>query len=225
MSRLLLAFAAPLLALLTSATGVAHAADPEAPRQYEHINPPQPTQTPAKVEVVELFWYGCPHCYDLEPYLARWLQTKPEHVAFVRMPAVFSANKLWQLHAQAFYTAEALGVLERIHPAMFEAVQKTRRPLSTPEELKAFFKDQGVAEDAFAKAWDSFSVQARLRQAMTLTQRYGIDGVPAIVVNGKYRTSGSLTGSYPNLIKVMESLVDQEHKAMPAAASTKDGAS
>lgn len=225
MSRLLLVFTAPIFALLTAATGVVHAADIQTPRLYEHVSPPQPTQTPAKVEVVELFWYGCPHCYDLEPYLARWLQTKPEHVAFVRMPAVFSANKLWQLHAQAFYTAEALGVLERIHPALFEAVQKTRRPLSTPEQLRAFFKDNGVAEDEFKKAWDSFSVQARLRQAMTLTQRYGIDGVPAIVVNGKYRTSGSLTGSYPNLIKVIESLVDQEHKAMSAAPSTKDGPS
>jgi thiol:disulfide interchange protein DsbA len=210
-------------------TGAAFAADPgpgpgvdfALHGQYENVSPPLPTQSAGKVEVVELFWYGCPHCYEFEPHVTRWLVGQPPHVAFVRIPAVFPNNKQWHLHAQAYYTADALGVLDRLHPAMFDAMNKNKRPIDTRERLQGLFAEHGVAEADFNRAWDSFGVQSRVRQAVGYTERSGIDGVPAVIVNGKYRTSGGLTGSYANLLRVVDALVDQEHKAA-GPSSTKD---
>jgi thiol:disulfide interchange protein DsbA len=209
---------------LGSVTAIAAPAtvDFELQGQHEAIVPPQPTQSPGKVEVVELFWYGCPHCYEFEPYLERWLAKRPPHVVFTRVPAVFANNRLWLLHAQAFYTAQALGVLDRVHGPLFEAYHKVGRPLDTKERLAAFFVERGIPEADFERAWGSFGVQSKTRQAVALTERYGIDGVPAVVVNGKYRTSGSLTGTYANTLKVVDALVEQEQRALPPTPSTTD---
>jgi thiol:disulfide interchange protein DsbA len=224
MTRAGLAFLILLAPLLLASTGAG--AQPSAPAldlrgQYEAVMPPQPTQTPGKVEVVELFTYGCPHCYELEGPLKQWLARKPDYVAFTRMPAVFGNNRLWLVHAQAYYTADALGVLGRVHPAIFEAIHERRRPLDTRERLRTFFQEHGVAEADFDRAWDSFGVQSRIRQAASLTERYGIDGVPAVVVNGKYRTSGSLTGSFANLLRVIDTLAAQERAAVTGTPSTR----
>ncbi|MDJ0863660.1 MAG: thiol:disulfide interchange protein DsbA/DsbL [Gammaproteobacteria bacterium] len=191
--------------------------------QYEKVSPPQPTANPERIEVVELFWYGCPHCYTLEPYLKRWAKKKPDYVEFRRMPAVF--NERWALHAQAYYTAEALGVLEQIHEPFFEAIHRHRRPLQTSEQIMAFFAEHGVDKEDFRKAWGSFAVSANVRRATVMSQRYGIDGVPAVIINGKYRTSGSLAGTYPNVIKVINALAQEEHKAIAATPAASDGAS
>ncbi len=191
--------------------------------QYERITPPQPTQSPDKVEVLELFWYGCPHCYTLEPYLQRWVKGKPDHATFRRMPAIFSER--WIPHAQAYFAAEALGVLEEIHDPLFAAMHREKRPINSKDQLKAFFKEQGVSEEDFLRTYSSFAVRSKVRQAMVMTNRYGISGVPAIIVNGKYRTSGTLAGSFQSLMKVIDVLVDEEHKAITAASSTKDEAS
>jgi thiol:disulfide interchange protein DsbA len=205
-------------AALAGAAGPATAPDLELNGQYEAITPPQQRPDASKVEVIELFWYGCPHCYELEPFLSRWAAARPPDVDFVQMPAVFSNNRLWMLHAQAFYAAEVLGVRERLHAAMFQALHVSKRPLDTKERLRTFFKENGVAEADFERVWDSFAVQTRVRQAVVLTERFGIDGVPAIVVNRKYRTSGSLTGTYANLLKVVDSLIQRE-RAAPAGAA------
>ncbi len=220
----ILAVSALLLGTITAVTDPAAAVELELEGQYEAIVPAQPTQYPDKVEVVELFWYGCPHCYEFEPYLERWLAKKPPHVVFTRLPAVFANNRLWLLHAQAFYTAQALGVLDRVHGPLFEAYHKAGRPLDTKERLAAFFVERGVPEADFERAWGSFGVQSKTRQAVALTQRYGVDGVPAVVVNGKYRTSGSLTGTFANTLKVVDALVAQEHRALSAPRSTTDAA-
>ncbi len=191
--------------------------------QYDKVVPPQTTPYTKQVEVVELFWYGCPHCFSLEPHLTNWLKSKPDYVVFKRMPAVF--NERWKLHAHAYYTAEHLGVLEKIHEPLFHAIHRQRRAFNTKEQLMAFFKEHGVAEEDFRSAWKSFAVNNDVRRATVMTQRYGIDGVPAVIVNGKYRTSGSLAGTYRNLINVVNVLAEEEHKAMTASASTGDGAS
>ncbi len=223
MKRMTAILALPLCLLAGTAAGAGPAAPPfELQGMYETIEPAQPTQTPDKVEVVELFWYGCPHCYDFEPYLERWLARKPSHVVFTRVPAVFPNNRLWLLHAQAFYTAQALGVLDRIHGPLFEAYQNAKRPLDTQEQLAAFFAERGVPAADFDRAWSSFGVQSKTRQAVALTQRYGIDGVPAVVVNGKYRTSGSLTGTFENVLKVVDALVEQEQRALSPPGSATD---
>ncbi|RMD71961.1 MAG: thiol:disulfide interchange protein DsbA/DsbL, partial [Gammaproteobacteria bacterium] len=111
--------------------------------EYELVTPPQPTEDPSKIEVLEFFWYGCPHCYHAEPLVEAWLKRKPEDVVFRRMPAIFT-NPLWELHARAYYTAEALGIVDKIHRPLFDAIHKERRPMNTEKDIEAFFAEHGV---------------------------------------------------------------------------------
>lgn len=184
------------------------AADYKEKIHYELVQPPQPTTTKDKVEVVEMFWYGCPHCNSLEPYVERWLKRIPANAEFVRIPAVFRPT--WELHARAFYTAEILGVLEKTHSAMFEAIHNQKRNLATEQELMEFFAQHGVKNEDFKRVFKSFAVEAKVRRAKDLSQRYGISGVPAVIVNGKYRTSAQLAGGNANIFKVVNFLVEQE---------------
>ncbi len=177
---------------------------------YELITPPQPTQHADKIEVIEFFWYGCPHCYHLEPEVAKWLKTKPANVEFIRQPAVFS--KAWADHAKAFYTAEALGVSEKIHADFFDAVQNKKEALQTEADLAKFFVAHGVEEKAFHDAYNSFLVDAKLRQANTMAARYGVTGVPALIINGKYKTTGALAKSQENMFNVVNELIKKESK-------------
>ncbi|MGE3846457.1 MAG: thiol:disulfide interchange protein DsbA/DsbL [Gammaproteobacteria bacterium] len=188
-----------------------HAEDVVAGKHYQEIKPAVPTSVAAdKVEVVELFWYGCPHCYAFEPQLKEWLANKPDYVEFVRVPAVFAHN--WEIHARAYYAAQQLGVLDKIHPLLFEAIHREGRKVFSLEEVQGFFADQGVPEAEFKKAYESFDVDTKARHAIALTRQYGITGVPAVIVNGKYRTSGQEAGDYATLLKVVETLADKEHK-------------
>jgi protein dithiol oxidoreductase (disulfide-forming) len=175
---------------------------------YELINPPQPVQNPDKVEVMEFFWYGCPHCYAFEPSVAAWLKNKPANVAFIRQPAVFS--DLWGKHAKAYFVAEALGIEDKTHADFFDAIQNKKQKLSSEEELGAFFAAHGVKADDFHAAYNSFMVDTKLRQAEGMGSRYGVTGVPTIIVNGKYRVSGSTAGSQENIFKVVDELIKQE---------------
>jgi thiol:disulfide interchange protein DsbA len=178
---------------------------------YELVIPPQPTTAPkGKVEVVEMFWYGCPHCNALEPYVNRWLKHKPANVDFVRIPAVF--QPAWEFHARAYYTAQILGVLDKIHSAMFEAIHQQRRRLNTEQELMEFFAEHGVKKEDFKRVFHSFAVEAKVRRARDLSHRYGIDGVPSLIVNGKYRTGARLAGGQANIFKVVNFLVEKESK-------------
>jgi thiol:disulfide interchange protein DsbA len=177
---------------------------------YELVQPPQPTTTKDKVEVVEMFWYGCPHCNALEPYVERWLKRKPANAEFIRIPAVFRPQ--WELHARAFYTAEILGVLDKTHSAMFEAIHSRKMRLSTEAELANFFAQHGVSKDDFKRVFHSFAVEAKVRRAKDLSHRYGIDGVPSIIVNGKYRTGAQLAGGNANIFKVVNFLINKESK-------------
>ncbi|MDH5325518.1 MAG: thiol:disulfide interchange protein DsbA/DsbL [Gammaproteobacteria bacterium] len=177
---------------------------------YQRIVPPQPTTTADKVEVVEMFWYGCPHCNSLEPYVERWLKRIPKNAEFVRIPAIFRPE--WELHARAFYTAEILGVLEKTHSAMFEALHSQKRRLRTDEEIMEFFAEQGVKQGDFKRVFRSFAVEAKIRRAKDLSQRYGIEGVPALIVNGKYRTGARMAGGNANIFKVVNHLVEKESK-------------
>jgi len=177
---------------------------------YETLSPAQPTQNKDKVEVIEFFWYGCPHCYHLEPSIAKWLKTKPKNVEFIRQPAVFS--KVWGDHAKAFFTAEALGVLDKVHDDFFDAIQNKNQKLDTEADLAKFFADHGVEAGAFKEAYSSFLVDAKLRQAKDMAARYGITGVPALIINGKYRTTGPLAKSQENMITVMDQLIKKESK-------------
>lgn len=178
---------------------------------YEVLNPPQPTQHADKIEVIEFFWYGCPHCYAFEPELNKWLKSKPANVEFIRQPAVFS--EAWGKHARAYFVAEALGVVDKIHADFFDAIQNKKQKLETEDELAVFFTEHGVKESDFREAFSSFAVDSKMRQAPAIAAKYGLTGVPAIIINGKYVTNGPLAGTHEKMIEVMNLLIKQESSA------------
>lgn len=183
----------------------------EEGKGYESLKTPQPTQNPEKVEVIEFFWYGCPHCYSFEPELDAWVKKAPKNVEFIRQPAVF--NETWGKHAKAYFVAEALGVVDKVHADLFDAIQNKKQKLDNEAELSAFFEAHGVAKEQFKEAYGSFAVDAKMRQAPVIAGRYGITGVPTVIINGKYVTSGPLAGSHEKMLEVMDQLIKQESQA------------
>jgi thiol:disulfide interchange protein DsbA len=177
---------------------------------YQLLTAAQPTSSePGRVEVLEVFWYGCPHCYTLEPHIKAWLADGiPPEADFRRLPAAL--NPSWQILARAYYTAEALGILDRAHSDIFREFHVNKNPLNTPDSLAEFFERYGVSEAEFADAFNSFAVQTKLRRSDALVRRYRITGVPTFVVNGKYVTSASEAGSVPALFEVVNFLVGKE---------------
>lgn len=191
-------FCVPMLAAAAEAEG----------QGYEALSNPQPTQHPDKVEIIEFFWYGCPHCYSFEPELTAWLKTAPKNVEFIRQPAVF--NDTWGKHAKAYFVAEALGVVDKVHADLFDAIQNKKQKLETEDELSDFFAAHGVDKAQFKEAFSSFAVDTKMRQAPVIAGKYGITGVPTVIVNGKYVTSGPLAGSHEKMLEVMDKLIKQE---------------
>ncbi len=175
---------------------------------YKLIIPPQPTQTGDKIEVIEIFWYGCPHCYDLEPHLEHWLKSKPKDVEFIRVPGILGNG--WIAHAKAFYTAEKLGVLDNIHRPLFDAIHKKGRRIMNEKKLKDFFISQGIDGDEFSEIYNSEEIDAKIKNAFILGKNYKITGVPTIIVNGKFRTTASLSGSNAGIIDTINELADRE---------------
>ena len=178
---------------------------------YQLVTPPQPTKTGDKIEVMEIFWFGCPHCFHFEPILNKWRKHLPEDVQFRYMPGVFRKN--WVPGARAFYTARVLDVDDKVHEAIFNAIHLEHRRLYTEDSFADVFAANGVSREDFDKAWNSFTVENEVREAMQMSRKYGISGVPSIIVNGKYRTSASLTGSYEDMLKVVDQLIDKERAA------------
>jgi len=171
---------------------------------YKRIVPRVPTESGKKAEVVELFWYGCGHCYNMETPLHKWLKTKPDNIVFRRVPAVFSPK--WGFHAQVFYTAEALGILDKVHTPFFESIHELKKKMSTKTDIQAFFKQYGVNGKDFNDAWDSFLVATKVNRAKELTKRYGINSVPTLVVNGQYITDNSMNGGPAKTMRVVNQL-------------------
>ncbi len=183
---------------------------------YTLIAEPQRYEAGDDVEVLELFWYGCPHCYHLEPAIEKWLKTKPQGVTFRRMPA--AAVSRWVPHAKAYYAAEQLGVLDKLHAPLFKALHEEKRRIFTEDEIVEFAGEQGIDKDAFRTAYDSFPVDMKVRKSAELVRRYNIDGVPAVIVDGKFLTSATQTGSTEKMFEVIDYLAAEEAKAAPNAA-------
>ena len=173
--------------------------------------PAQPTNVaPGKVEVVEFFWYGCAHCFKLDPAIEAWRgKGKPQYVEFVRVPAMW--NDTLRMHARLFYTAEALGKLDALHSMIFREIHVNNDPLNTVELMSAFFKKHGVSADEFQKTFASFAVESKLQRADFLNRRYQINSVPQLAVNGKYVTDEGLAGGEPELFQVVQELAAHEH--------------
>ena len=179
--------------------------------EYRTISPAVETQSGNKIEVVEMFWYGCPHCFRLEPRMKKWLKTKPANVNFIQIPAIF--NKSWELHAKAFYTAEVLGVHDKIHSALFDEIHVNKKRLGTKAALKSFFVKHGVKASDFDNTFDSFMMNIKINRARELGKRYGVHGVPALIVNGKYMSDGPMASGHANLIKILDHLINLEAKS------------
>jgi len=196
------------VAFFTSA--ILFAADNFVKGPYESI-PSQPTATGDKIEVLEFFWYGCPHCYSLEPYLEKWQSTKADDVQFIRVPAILGKN--WIPHARAYFTAEKLGIVGKIHRPLFDAIHKDREKITDEKALKNFFTDMGIDKDEFTRIYESSEISEKIQETFLLGQQYQLTGVPAIIVNGKYRTSATMAGSNANLIEVINQLTAKERQS------------
>lgn len=167
-----------------------------------------PTQTGDKVEIAEVFWYGCGHCYSFEPLLEAWKKSLPEGAEMVRSPAIWRDEM--KTHAQMYYTAEALGLLDKVHGSLFSAMHVDHKRMLTEDEIFPVFEAQGVSRDDFKKAFSSFKVTSDVRRADARQRAYKISGTPEIIVNGKYRISSRMTGSQPEMLKVASFLVAKE---------------
>ncbi|MEM7540365.1 MAG: thiol:disulfide interchange protein DsbA/DsbL [Pseudomonadota bacterium] len=195
-----------LLAALFS--GPATAQEFKVGTHYDILPAAKETSDPTKIEVVELFWYGCPHCFSFEPFVEKWLANKADDVVFIRIPAVFS--KTWALHAKAFYAAEQMGILEAFHSALFSALHREKQQLFTQRALVDFVAAKGWDAQGFEAAFTSFSVDGKFRQAQAATRDYGIRGVPSVIINGKYVTSASKVSDYDLMLKLIDHLADIE---------------
>ncbi len=175
---------------------------------YTVLSTPQPTETGDKIEVLEVFMYSCPHCFHLEPTLDKWQDTKPANVEFRRMPAVFGPRP--DLQARAFYAAELLGVEDKFTLAMFDTLHVKKQKVTDENAVVAVAEGAGIDGAEFRKALDSFFVNMKVNRARDATKNYGIDGVPAIVVNGKYRTSPAQATGREGMVKVIDHLIARE---------------
>ena len=192
---------------------LAEARDYDEGIEYQLVTPPVRTASEGKVEVVELFWYGCPHCHSLEPKLKAWKKKLGKNVEFVRIPAVFPNRPAWELHARAYYTADLLGILDKIHTPLFDAIHKDRKKLMNQAALAKFFGKYGVDKATFDDTMYSFGVQMKVNRAKDLTRRYRIDGVPTLIIDGRYRTHASLTNGQAGMLKVTDYLIEKASKS------------
>lgn len=200
--------ASPLLQVVFGALIAAHAWAFEEGIDYTKLTNPQAPESGEKIEVLEVFMYSCPHCFYLEPPLKEWLKTKPEQVRFKRMPAIFSDRVI--PHARAYYAAEELGEIDQFHLPLFRALHDHKRAIWDEDALVTFAEKQGINAKRFREAYRSFSVDGQVRQAWKLGRSFGIDSVPTLIVDGKYRTSPSQTGSYEKTIQVIDYLIGIE---------------
>jgi thiol:disulfide interchange protein DsbA len=180
--------------------------------QYTELKPPQPVDTDGKkIEVVEFFWYGCPHCYNLEPLLETWVRKLPPDVQFRRIPAVF--NDRWAYDAAIFYTFEALGVLDKLHRPFFDAIHRDHLRSDSQAAMSEWLSKNGVDPKKFYETFKSFGVQSKTKRAAQLSVAYKIDGTPAMAVQGRYTVSAEQGGSREGMLDTVSYLVDQVRKA------------
>ena len=180
----------------------------EEGKHYDVISPAVRTASPGKIEVAEFFWYGCSHCYTFEPLIGQWKKTLAEDVTFRGIPAMWGGAM--ELHARAFYTAQALEVQDKMSSVIFQAMNVDRKPLRNEDEIAQLFVEHGVAEEDFRKAFSSFGVDSQVRQANATARSARITGTPALMVNGKYLITARKAGSSANMLKVADFLVEKE---------------
>ncbi|ABM20637.1 MULTISPECIES: thiol:disulfide interchange protein DsbA/DsbL [Marinobacter] len=207
MIRTLTSSAVLALSLL-SAASLVNAQPWVAGEHYRVLDNPVRTASDNGVEVAEVFWYGCPHCYNFKPLAEAWEAEAPDYINYVKLPAALGRS--WEPHAYAFYALEAMGELDKVHDALFDALAGERRPLNTPEALADFVAGYGVNAEKFLENYNSFGVRARVQQAQAKIRGARITGTPTMLVDGKYVVSASMAGSHENTLKVVEYLAEKE---------------
>ena len=185
----------------------------QALNDHRALEVPINTRDPGRVEVLEFFWFGCPHCYAFEPAIDDWAASRPEYVDFVREAPPL--NPSWESHSRAFYAAETLGVTDGMFDEMFDRIHRGREPMRKPAAIASFVEDLdlGVDAETFEKTMGSFAVETALRRSVMLARDAGVTGVPSILINGKYMTGNSLAGGHAGVIAVIERLTAEEHAA------------
>lgn len=178
---------------------------------YRELSNPVRTASDSGVEVAEIFWYGCPHCYNFKPLAEAWEAQAPDYVNYVKLPAALGAS--WEPHAYAFYALEAMGELDKVHDALFDALAGERRPLNDAEALGDFVAGYGVDAATFVETYNSFGVRARVQQAQAKIRGARVTGTPTMLVDGKYVVTASMAGSHENVLKVVEFLAEKERAA------------
>ncbi|MEO0438258.1 MAG: thiol:disulfide interchange protein DsbA/DsbL [Pseudomonadota bacterium] len=210
---LILTLLSSLLVLMSS---LAQAEDYVEGEHYDLISPAIRGSS-EKIVVTEFFWYGCGHCYNFEPQLAQWKKSLPDDVELNGSPAIW--NSLMEVHAKAFYTAEVLDVLDKVHMPIFQAINVDRKRLSGKKELAALFTANGVAQEDFEKAFTSFGVGSQVRQANARARAAKITGTPEMMVAGKYRINTRKAGGQAEMLKVVDFLIEKERAAMATASA------
>lgn len=194
------------LRLLSAAALALLASTALAAEGYRTIDGPTPGDDPDAIEVMEFFWYGCPHCYPFAPMIEDWKQQDhPDDVAFRHVPAVLSASL--EVHGRAFYAAKVTGVLEQFHRPMFNAIHEEGRPLESAAAIGEFASSLGIDGERFVSTMSSFAVNTRIRQAKNLQRAYGVSGTPSVVIDGRYITSGGEAGSFERMIEIINERV------------------
>ncbi len=212
----LMAIAILALGVPLAASAAEKAFVPQENVHYREIPFPQPVDTGDKIEVREFFWYGCPHCYTLEPALNSWLKRLPPNVQFIRTPGVAQS---WLTHAQAFYAFETLGATAKLHEPFFQAVQAERGAYNTPEAIGKFVAKHGVDAKKFQEAYASFGVRLKLERAKRQNMEFGVQSVPTLAVDGKYLTSPSMAGGEQAVLQVVDYLIAKASKERTKAAA------
>lgn len=176
-------------------------------KQYFSARQSTPPADPEKIEVTEVFWYGCPHCFRFDPYVERWLDRKPGDVVFTRLPSSLGRPQ-GLAHSKAFYTAESLGIFEQFHPVFFDTIQKTHA--SSADAIAAVFERLGISRPEFDGTFNGFAVDTRVRRAEAQIREFGITSVPSVVVDGRYWTNATVAGGgFDDLLKVVDFLVEK----------------
>jgi thiol:disulfide interchange protein DsbA len=199
-----------LAALLAMAVPAAAATSYQEGEHYERLPIPVDTREPSKVEVVEVFSYGCIHCKTFQPSVDAWREEIPEHVDFYRMPATF--NQSWEALAQLFYAVEALGITDRVHWPIFEAIHEGGENLTDPDLMAGLIeREAGIEPERFHQVFKSFSVRSRVQQAHARGLAYRLSGTPTMIVDGRYRVDGRMAGGNAEMLNVVDYLVAQRH--------------
>lgn len=202
MNKLATALLAALALGVAAAPAIA--AEPIEGKQFTRLQMPQPTEPNGKVEVIEFFWYGCPHCAEFEPLLQDWKKKMPADVSFRKVPAIFRDS--WVPGARIFYALEALGQLDKLNDAVFNAMIRQKINLNDEATLFDWMARQGVDRKKFADAYKSFAVDGKVRKAAEMTQEYGFGGVPVLIVGGKYMPSLEV-GTYADMLRIVDGLI------------------